>query len=215
MKPPCYRTSSPITGDDKSSRDLIQIMKAEKHEAYGNSIYERDPMLHRKTCTSLALMLALAASPVLAAETEPEHQPASSAAMPGCMMPEAESGMPMMRMMMGQGGMPLMAKHIEGRLAFLKTELKITDAQLPLWNAFAQAMRDDASTIQAMPHPMMGMNKAATLPDKLAAHETMLAARLEALRKLKAAADPLYAALTADQKKTADDILLTPMGMMM
>jgi len=66
-----------------------------------------------------------------------------------------------------------------------------------------------------MPHPMMGMNKAATLPDKLAAHETMLAARLEALRKLKAAADPLYAALTADQKKTADDILLTPMGMMM
>ena len=42
-----------------------------------------------------------------------------------------------------------------------------------------------------------------------------MTARLEAVRKLKAAADPLYAALTADQKKTADDILLTPMGMMM
>jgi LTXXQ motif family protein len=170
-------------------------------------------MLNRKTCTSLALILALAASPLLAAETEAEsQQPTASAAMPGCMMPEAEGGMPMM---MGQGGMPMMAKHIEGRLAFLKTELKITDAQLPLWNAFAQAMRDDASTMQPMPHPMMGMNKGATLPNKLAARETMLTARLEAVRKLKTAADPLYAALTAEQKKTADEIMLSPMGMMM
>jgi hypothetical protein len=173
-------------------------------------------MLNRNTYTSLALILALAASPVLAAETEAEpQQPTASAAMPGCMMPEAEGGMAMMRMMMGQGGMPMMAKHIEGRLAFLKAELKITDAQLPFWNAFAQAMRDDASTMQAMPHPMMGMNKAATLPDKLAERETMLTARLEAVRKLKTAADPLYAALTADQKKTADEIMLSPMGMMM
>jgi hypothetical protein len=173
-------------------------------------------MFNRNTWTSLALILAFVASPALAAETDAEpHQPTSSAAMPGCMIPEAEGGMPMMRMMMGQGGMPMMAKHIEGRLAFLKTELKITDAQLPLWNAFAQAMREDASTMQAMPHPMMGMNKAATLPDKLAARETMLAARLDAVRKLKAAADPLYASLNADQKRTADDIMLSPMGMMM
>jgi len=172
-------------------------------------------MLNRNTCTSLALILALAASPTLAADTETEpHQPAGSATMPGCMMPEAEGGMPMMRMM-GQGGMPMMAKHIEGHLAFLKAELKITDTQLPLWNAFAQAIRDDASTMQAMPHPMMRMNKAATLSDKLAERETMLATRLDAVRKLKAAADPLYAALTADQKKTADEIMLSPMGMMM
>jgi len=74
---------------------------------------------------------------------------------------------------------------------------------------------DDASTMQAMPHRMMGMNKAATLPVRLAAQETRLAARLETLRKLKAAVDPLYAALTADQKKTADEIMLGPMGMMM
>ena len=35
------------------------------------------------------------------------------------------------------------------------------------------------------------------------------------MRKLKAAVGPLYAALAADQKKTADDIMLSPMGMMM
>ena len=84
-----------------------------------------------------------------------------------------------------------------------------------IWNAFAQAMRDDASTMQATPYAMMGMNKAATLPDKLAERETMLTARIEVVRKLKAAADPLYAALNADQKKTADEIMLGPMGMMM
>ena len=44
---------------------------------------------------------------------------------------------------------------------------------------------------------MMGM-KAATLPDKLAARETMLTAHIEGVRKLKAAVDPLYAALNPD-----------------
>jgi hypothetical protein len=179
-------------------------------------------MLNRKTCTTLALILALAASPLLAAETEsdPHHAAGAAAAanssmMPGCMMSEAEGGMPMMRMMMGQDSIRTMAEHIEGRLAFLKTELKITDAQLPLWNAFAQAMRDNATAMHGMPHTMMGKNKAATLSDKLAAGETMLAARLEAVRKLKAAADPLYMGLDTDQKKTADEIMLSPMGMMM
>ena len=99
----------------------------------------------------------------------------------------------------------MMAEHIEGRLTFLKTELKITDPQLALWNAF----------MQAMPHRITGKNKAPTLPDKLAAGETMLAARLEAVRKLKAAADPLYMVLDTDQEKTADEIMLSPMGMMM
>jgi hypothetical protein len=146
-------------------------------------LQRRGRYLNRKTCTSLALILALAVSPALAAETEAEqHQPAGSATMPGCMTPEAEGSMPMMRMMMGQNGMAMMAKHIEGRLAFLKTELKITDAQLPLWNAFAQAMRDNATTMQAMPHAMMGMIKAATLPDKLAERETMLTGRIVASR---------------------------------
>ena len=32
------------------------------------------------------------------------------------------------------------AGHVEGRIAFLKTELKITDAQMPLWNAVADAI---------------------------------------------------------------------------
>ena len=61
---------------------------------------------------------------------------------------------------------------------------------------------------------MMGMNQSATLPEKLAAREKMMTAHLEGLRKLKVAVDPLYAALSEEQKKTADQLMLSPMGMM-
>jgi hypothetical protein len=126
--------------------------------------------------------------------------------------------MGMMRMMMGQdgmGGMAMMAGHVEGRLAFLKTELKITDAQLPLWNAVADAVRTNAKSMgEMMSGGMMGSSQAAaTLPEKLALHEKMMTAHLEALRRLKTAVDPLYAALSPEQKKTADELAMGPMGM--
>lgn len=187
-------------------------------------------MLQRKTCAELVVILALMAGPAGAQQAQrDEHHPdaaAPPAAMPGGsppMMPGAGAGgmpmMDMMRMMMGHGGMPMMAamaRHVEGRLAFLKTELKITDAQLPLWNAFAQAARENAKAMEGMmPGGMMGMSQSGTLPDRLALREKMMAAHLEALRKLKTAIDPLYAALSDEQKKTADTLVLSPMGMMM
>jgi len=125
--------------------------------------------------------------------------------------------MGMMRMMMGRDGMSMMGamtRHVEGRLAFLKTELKITDAQLPLWNAVADAIRANAKSMGDIAGGMMGGSQTATLPDKLAMREKMMAAHLEALQKFKAAVDPLYAALSEEQKKTADELLIGPMGMM-
>ena len=123
-------------------------------------------------------------------------------------------GMPMMgmmQMMMGQG----MAGHIEGRIAFLKTELKITDSQMPLWNAVADAMRANAKDLAGM-MPMMQsmMQPSGTLPDKLAARERIMTTHLEAFRKLKAAVEPLYMALSDEQKKTADQLMTGPMGIM-
>jgi hypothetical protein len=128
-------------------------------------------------------------------------------------------GMPMMGMrpmMMGEGGMGgMMAGHVEGRLAFLKTELKITDAQLPLWNVVADAIRANAKNMGAMMSGgMMAGSETATLPDKLALREKMMTAHLDGLRRFKAAVDPLYAALSPEQKKTADQLLMGPMGMM-
>lgn len=118
--------------------------------------------------------------------------------------------MGMMQMMMGQNGM---AGHVEGRIAFLKTELKITDAQTPLWNAVADAIRAAPKDMSEMPCMSM-MQSSGTLPEKLAAREKAMTPHLEALRKLRSAVEPLYAALSDDQKKTADQLMIGPMGMM-
>jgi len=58
------------------------------------------------------------------------------------------------------------------------------------------------------------MQPSGTLPEKLAAREKAMTTHLEALRKLKAAVEPLYAALSDDQKKTADQLMVGPMGIM-
>jgi hypothetical protein len=173
---------------------------------------------------SLVLMLALMASPALAQQPQhDEHQPPAPPAAAGPGMPGGMAGagdmpmMGMMHMMMGRESMSMMgamARHVEGRLAFLKTELKITDAQLPLWNAVADTIRANSKSMGDMAGGMMGGSQTATLPDKLAMREKMMTAHLEALRKFKAAVDPLYAALSDEQKKTADELLIGPMEMM-
>jgi len=180
--------------------------------------------MQRTVCTSLIIALALMAAPALAQQQEHEqHHPAGTPAAettPSPEMPGAMGGagsMPM-RMMAGQdgmSGMPMMAGHLEGRLAFLKTELKITDAQLPLWNAVADAIRANAKSMSEMMSGAMtgGAQPSATLPEKLATREKMLTVHLEALRKLKAAVEPLYASFSDEQKKTADELLMGPMGM--
>ena len=184
-------------------------------------------MFKSKAFAALPLVLGLLATPAIAQPTtQTDHQ--SGDAMMGA------GGMPggMMRMIrgvegmgetggmgMGMGGMRMMAAmagHVEGRLAFIKTELKITDAQLAVWNKFADAVRDNAKAMeQAMQTGMTGASQSGTLPDRLARREKIMAAHLEALRNLTAAVDPLYAALSPEQKKTADELMPGPMGMVM
>jgi len=187
-------------------------------------------MSHRKSAVAIAVVAAFLASSALAQQqAAPAPQAAPGAMMPGGMpmgmmaqgmpggMMPGGGGMPMMGMMgmMGPDGMgAMMARHVEGRIAFLKTELKITDAQQKLWTAVADAMRANATSMGGMPHGMAMKGSAATLPDRLASRETAMAAHLEQLRKLKAAIEPLYAAFDSDQKKTADELMFGPMGMM-
>lgn len=119
--------------------------------------------------------------------------------------------------MMGGGmmdDMPL--KHVEGRLAFLKAELKITAAQEPQWAKFADAVRSAAKNADAAKPPtmMQGGMKPSTASERFAHYEKTLTARLETVRTLKAAVDPLYASLGEEQKKTADELMMGPMGIM-
>jgi hypothetical protein len=115
-------------------------------------------------------------------------------------------------MMMGPG---MMGQHVEGRIAFLRAELGITPAQEAPWNAFAEALRASAQAMADMHGQMMPMMQggpqAVPLPQRLELHERMMASHLEALRRVRAAAGPLYAALDDRQKRIADTLM---MGMM-
>lgn len=102
---------------------------------------------------------------------------------------------------------------LDGRLAYLKTELKITDAQAGTWDAFAQAVKTSVTAHNEMMKTMHDQVEDDTpLPDRLSLHITLMESRLEQLKALKGASDQLYAALTPEQKKTADEILLPAMA---
>ena len=130
------------------------------------------------------------------------------------------SGMPMMG---GPGrmgdGMMGMADHVEGRIAFLKAELNIAEAQMTQWNAFADALRENARRMSGMPAMMMqgGMmsrdGASVSAPDRLDRMEKMLTTMLETIKATRTALSPLYAVLTEEQKKVADQLIHGPMGM--
>jgi hypothetical protein len=108
-----------------------------------------------------------------------------------------------------------MAGHIEGRLGYIKAELKVTDAQEPLWNTYAAAARDSANTMIARCTAMVGQRGSqVSLPDRLDQNEQLMAAQLDTMRAMNKALKPLYAALNDSQKKAADELFWSPMGMM-
>jgi hypothetical protein len=128
----------------------------------------------------------------------------------------------MMRMMqgmrmMGQGmtGMGMIDR-VEGRIAFLRAELKITDAQANAWNSFADALRANAQKLAAVRPAMMPAPGAQqTLTAGLDAQERWLTARLEGLRAIKAAFAPLYGTFSDEQKRTATELLGAHLGLTM
>lgn len=106
---------------------------------------------------------------------------------------------------------------IDGRLAFIKTELKITQAQDSVWQDFATTLRDTAESHNAQMQEMMGRyfgddKEAASLPAWLDFQEAHFAQRLEETQRLRAAVDALYAVLDEEQKKAAAEIVMPLMG---
>jgi LTXXQ motif family protein len=121
--------------------------------------------------------------------------------------------------MMGQGMMCGSDSHIEGRLAYIKTELRITDAQASQWDAFAKAFRTNIQNMAQQCSALMGQAgshmgmMAGTLPERLDQMEQHMALHLEALRAMKSAVQPLYAVLSDEQKRVADQVIHGPMMM--
>ena len=111
---------------------------------------------------------------------------------------------------MGPTAQMMSPEYVEGRIAFLRTELKVTPAQELLWEAVAEALREGA---RASEHIMQQRATAQTLLSALEGRERALSARLESVRRRRVVVEPFYAALDETQKATADK-LIEPMGMM-
>ena len=111
-----------------------------------------------------------------------------------------------------------MLDRIDGRLAFLKTELKITEQQAPAWDEFAGVIHTIADAHNELMRSMHAefdggdfLKKA--LPERLTFQITHLEARVEQAKVIKAAVEKLYATLDDTQKQAADEMVLPLMGM--
>jgi len=121
---------------------------------------------------------------------------------------------------MGDMRTQAMTEHVEGRVAFLRVELKISNAQMGQWNQFADAMRSNAKKLAAVhvQAPQPGAPQP-TVVERMALEERRLAARSEGAQGIKLALEHLYQSLSDEQKKLADQLIpphigLTPMGRM-
>ena len=99
-------------------------------------------------------------------------------------------------------------RRIEGQLAYYRAELRITDAQAPQWNAFADAVRARSDQLrQAVMQAMQPAAQPATAPQQIDRRIALLSAQLDAMRAVSAAAGPLYAVLSEEQRRTADELM--------
>jgi uncharacterized small protein (DUF1192 family) len=191
----------------------------------------------RLTASAIALLAGINLAHAQGVQPAAPHHPATPApaAKPGApMTPGAGSPagmdmgkmmgggmdhmMPMMRAMrgmMGHGGGDMgmmMVDHVEGRIAFVKAELAITEAQMPQFTKLSETIRANAKAMQAAMAANMASGAAATGPAHGDAMIAMMTARLDAMKATHAAGKELYAVLTDAQKKTADQMMMGRMG---
>ena len=119
----------------------------------------------------------------------------------------------------GQRAFSSPTDRVEARLAYLKTALKITGDQEAAWNAYADVRRkqarDASQRMEAfrskMAEAQKGPRAQPTAIERLERRQAMLSAASTRLNETLTATKPLYAALSADQRKVADE-LLAPRG---
>ena len=117
---------------------------------------------------------------------------------------------PMMGMAMGADTKTPSAN----RIASLKTELGITDAQKTAWDAYAVTLTTNLQGMQAMRQTMMKVMEAKTPVEQLDARVTAMDAHLASMKALKPTLTALYAVLS-DQQKTKASQILAGKGCMM
>ena len=126
-----------------------------------------------------AFMVLASPSPSRAASSEPEMATAGKASKPD---------------------------RVEARIKELQTKLKITPAQEELWSNVAQVMRDNAKTMEALTKARTEGASTMTAIDDLKSYSEIADAHADGLKKFIQAFEPLYAAMSDAQKKSADKL---------
>jgi hypothetical protein len=109
--------------------------------------------------------------------------------------------------MMGPGMMMGYGPMMEGRLAYIKAELGITDAQTEAWNGYVSAVKARATTMQGMHTTMMQTMQSGSAVERMEAHTQAMQSMVESMKALKPATETLYKILSDEQKKKADLLL--------
>jgi hypothetical protein len=138
-------------------------------------------------------------------------QDMSGCPMMGDMMGFGRRGM---KQGMGHGAMMHSVPMMEGRLAYIKADLEIADAQMAAWDAYANAVRARHATMDGMRAEMMKAKESGSALQRLDARIKALENKLDSLKALKPVTEGLYAILTDEQKKKADQLLGGGCGMM-
>lgn len=169
---------------------------------------------------SCAALLSAAALPPVLAQSNGQDNPPFGMMGGGCPM-MGMMGQGMMgqgRGIWGQGMMgnrqANMAAIAEGRLAYLKGELKITDAQKAAWDAYADAINARIETMQSLRAGMFDAMQKGGAIDRMNARIQGMQAMLDAMSAVKEPTEKLYGVLTAEQKKIADDLIGLDCGAM-
>lgn len=108
----------------------------------------------------------------------------------------------------------LPGERVEARLAYMKTALKITDAQAPQWDAYANVVRKHAQQADQrfqerrarMAEAKGGERKRPTAIERLERRQQFMKVALERSSERLAVQKPLYAALSPEQKQVADEV---------
>lgn len=105
------------------------------------------------------------------------------------------------------------SERAEARLAYVKTALKITDAQAPQWNAYANVVRKQAQQAdQRMQERRARMaaqgaeRKRPTAIERLERRQQFLTTAAARSSERLAVQKPLYAALSPEQQRVADEV---------
>jgi len=88
----------------------------------------------------------------------------------------------------------------------LQSELGITEAQMPIWSAFAQAMRDNAASTDALFAQRAGAVATMSAVQNMHSYAQIARTYADSTERLATAFDSLYASLSGIQKQAADTL---------